>query len=135
MMARTIVSAAPSRSVDKPYRLEPVAIDGDPRRLASHFLGQDFLENVNIIVLITGVFERSLRKYGPRGYRYMLLEAGHVAQNLCLGAADVGLGALCLGGFRDASLNRFLGLDGQREAVLYCVSVGTAAAAAGGAER
>jgi SagB-type dehydrogenase family enzyme len=91
-------------------------------------LDQHFVEDANVLVLLSAVLPRTLNKYGPRGYRYVLLEAGHCAQNLCLLAAEAGLGAICLGGFNDTRLNRFLGLDGRTEAVLYCVAIGFDAA-------
>ena len=70
------------------------------------------------------VFNRSQKKYGPRGYRYILLEAGHLAQNLCLIAAEFNLGSLCMGGFYDSRLNRFMEFDGLTEAVIYSVAAG-----------
>ena len=70
------------------------------------------------------MFGRSQKKYGTRGYRYVLLEAGHSAQNVCLRAAELGLGSLCMGGFEDARLNRMLGLEPAREGVVYAVAVG-----------
>jgi SagB-type dehydrogenase family enzyme len=85
-----------------------------------------FVREANVVVFLSAVFERTQHKYGPRGYRYILLEAGHVAQNICLLAAEKGLGSLCMGGFVDSKLNRFLGLDGRREAVVYAVGVGYA---------
>jgi len=92
-----------------------------------------FLANVNVIVFLAAVFRRSQKKYGPRGYRYILLEAGHVAQSLCLCATERGLGSLCMGGFRDARLNRWLGLDGITEGVVYSVAIGHPAGGDGGA--
>lgn len=86
--------------------------------------GQAVVEDVCAFLFFAAVFERTLAKYGARGYRYVLLEAGHAAQNTCLIATELGLGSLCLGGFFDARLNRFLGLDGITEAVLYSVAVG-----------
>ena len=74
--------------------------------------------------MISAVFPRTLRKYGARGYRYVLLEAGHVAQTICLLAAEQQLGSLCMGGFWDARLNAFLKFDGTTQAVVYCVGVG-----------
>ena len=88
-------------------------------------LAQPFLENANVLVFISAVFDRTLAKYGPRGYRYVLLEAGHLAQNLCLLAAERSLGSLCVGGFMDTRTNAFLGLDPRVEGVVYCVGVGT----------
>ena len=83
-----------------------------------------FIERANIIIFLAAVFHRTLKKYGPRGYRYVLLEAGHVAQNICLSATEQGLGSLCVGGYEDAALNRWLGLDGRCEGVVYSVAVG-----------
>ena len=52
-----------------------------------------------ILIFITALFERSTFKYQDRGYRYTLLEAGHVAQNLNLVANALGYGAVNIGGF------------------------------------
>jgi nitroreductase len=46
-----------------------------------------------------GEGERVERKYGERGYRFLLLEAGHLMQNLCLLSASLGLMTVPLGGF------------------------------------
>ncbi|MDQ2855289.1 MAG: SagB/ThcOx family dehydrogenase [Acidobacteriota bacterium] len=83
-----------------------------------------FILNANLIFFLGAVFKRTQKKYGPRGYRYILLEAGHLAQNLCLVAAEQKLGSLCMGGYTDSRLNRFLGFDGISEAVVYSVAVG-----------
>ena len=86
-----------------------------------------FVSNANLIFFLSAVFNRSQKKYGPRGYRYILLEAGHVAQNLCLVAVEQGLSSLCMGGYTDSKLNRFLGFETAEEAVVYSVAVGYAA--------
>jgi SagB-type dehydrogenase family enzyme len=85
-----------------------------------------FILNANLIFFLSAVFKRTQKKYGPRGYRYILIEAGHVAQNLCLVAAEQKLASLCMGGYYDSRLNRFLGFDGVKEAVVYSVAVGYA---------
>lgn len=92
----------------------------------SPLLVDPFVREANVVVLIAAVFSRTQRKYGPRGYRYILFEAGHVAQNICLMATEKGLGSLCMGGFIDSKINRFVNLDGVNEAVLYGVGVGYA---------
>jgi SagB-type dehydrogenase family enzyme len=88
------------------------------------FLTYPFVHDANLIVCFGADFRRTQKKYGPRGYRYILLEAGHAAQNLCLSAADLGLGSLCMGGFFDAALNALLGLRPLEEAIVYSVAVG-----------
>jgi SagB-type dehydrogenase family enzyme len=87
-----------------------------------------FIANANLIFFLSAVFNRTQKKYGPRGYRYILLEAGHVAQNLCLAATGQNLGSLCMGGYIDSQLNRFMEYDGVSEAVVYSVAVGQPAA-------
>lgn len=93
-------------------------------KLHELFLSQFFLENANVVVMISAVFARTLKKYGTRGYRYILFEAGHVAQTLCLLAAEEKLGSLCVGGFWDGHLNRFLEFDPTKQAIVYCAGVG-----------
>ncbi|MBZ5538828.1 MAG: SagB/ThcOx family dehydrogenase [Acidobacteriia bacterium] len=95
--------------------------------MGSCLMAQYFLQNANVVLFFAAVFSRTLNKYGPRGYRYVLLEAGHCAQNICLLVAEMNLAALCVGGFHDSQMNRMLGLDGRSEAVVYCLGIGHAA--------
>jgi SagB-type dehydrogenase family enzyme len=98
---------------------------GDWRPAAAEvFYTWPFVTEAAAIVCFAAVFERCQKKYGPRGYRYVLLEAGHAAQNLCLAAAELELATLCMGGFRDRALNLLLGLEAPKEGVVYTVAVG-----------
>jgi SagB-type dehydrogenase family enzyme len=76
------------------------------------------------LVLVAAVFGRTRFKYGLRGYRFALLEAGHIGQNLLLAATALGLGAVPLGGFYDRRTDEFLGLDGVNESTLYTIATG-----------
>jgi SagB-type dehydrogenase family enzyme len=76
-------------------------------------------------VIVTGMFWRSRFKYGLRGYRFALLEAGHVAQNALLMCVALGLPAVPIGGFYDRSVDDLLQLDGVNESVLYAVCLGS----------
>lgn len=82
------------------------------------------LDEAAATVAITGVFWRSRFKYGLRGFRFALLEAGHVAQNLLLAATALDLAAVPVGGFYDRALERLLHADGVNESAVYAVSVG-----------
>jgi SagB-type dehydrogenase family enzyme len=75
-------------------------------------------------LLVTGMFWRSRFKYGLRGYRFALLEAGHVVQNILLMSVALGLAATPLGGFYDRSVDELLQIDGVNESVLYAVCLG-----------
>jgi SagB-type dehydrogenase family enzyme len=81
-----------------------------------------------LVLVQSLVFARTQTKYLERGYRFGLLESGHIAQNLLLGAVALGLAAAPIGGFWDDPFNELLGLDPEREAVVYSVLVGHAAA-------
>jgi SagB-type dehydrogenase family enzyme len=76
------------------------------------------------VIVLTAVFWRSRFKYGARAYRFALIEAGHVAQSLLLGAAALGLRTLPVGGFYDRSVDALIGIDGVHEAALYLLPVG-----------
>ena len=70
-------------------------------------------------------FWRSRFKYGQRGYRFALLEAGHLAQNVLLAAEALDLGAAPIGGFYDRQLAEFLEIDGVNEGPLYVIPIGS----------
>ena len=106
------------------HTLEVVRPDPLPSLLtAEMFLGQPYLSAAAAVIVVTAVVERSLWKYEDRGYRYLLLEAGHVAQNVNLSATALGLGCLNLGGFFDEDVAALLRLDDD-EVPLYGVAFG-----------
>lgn len=76
-----------------------------------------------VTVALTATFARSRAKYGLRGYRFVLLEAGHVAQNMLLAATALGLASLPWGGYCDAEVDQLLQLDGVERSCVYLVSV------------
>jgi SagB-type dehydrogenase family enzyme len=76
--------------------------------------------------MLSAIWQRTRWKYHERTYRYVLMEAGHLAQNLYLGATALGLGVCAVGAFLDEALNDLLLLDGQEEAALYLIAVGAA---------
>lgn len=84
------------------------------------------LDGAAAVLLALAVFGRTRFKYGQRGYRFALLEAGHVVQNVVLAAAALNLPALPLGGFYDAQVDVLLDADGVEESVVYGVVVGGA---------
>ena len=77
-----------------------------------------------LIVVFSVVFERTQLKYVERGYRFGLLEAGHIAQNLLLVATALGMCSVSMGGFMDDPFNALMQFDTGKEAVVYGVLVG-----------
>jgi len=85
---------------------------------------QDYVRQAGIVVLITAVLERTKRKYGERGYRYILLDIGHLAENLYLACTALGLAIVTTGAFFDDEAADLLGIDGCDEAVMYVAFIG-----------
>lgn len=86
--------------------------------------GEKWIEKAAVVFIITGVLDRTRIKYGDRGYRYSLIEAGHLGQNLCLLATELDLGACPMGGFIDYEVNKMLDIDLQKEVALYLIAIG-----------
>ena len=92
--------------------------------IAKACLDQDFLSEAGVVLVLSAVHRRTRWKYGERAYRYVLLDAGHVAQNIQLEAVSLGLGACAVGAFFDSELNRLLGVEEEEEFALLAVAVG-----------
>lgn len=92
--------------------------------LADLALGQEALRDANLFLCLTAIFARTAWKYGQRGYRYVLLEAGHVGQNLHLVATALDLAAVAIGGFLDQEVNRLLDLPAGEEDAIYLACAG-----------
>lgn len=99
---------------------------GDLRSLITQAaLQQAAVGKADATFVLAAVFERTRRKYGERGFRYVYLEAGHISQNIYLQAVSLGLGSVAVGAFLDEGVNRLLGIDGQSQAAIYLHAVGT----------
>jgi SagB-type dehydrogenase family enzyme len=97
---------------------------GDLRRdISAAALGQDWLRQAPVLIIVAAEFQRTTRKYGERGQRYVQIEAGHVAQNIYLQATALNLGATVVGAFRDERLKAVLGMP-DREDPICIVPVG-----------
>lgn len=106
------------------FRLERLTSLPPGQPLAEACLGQGFLAQAPVNFIWTAIFRRTMAKYGHRGLRYILLDAGHICQNLLLAAGFLGLGGCPVAAFFDEEVNGLLGVDGQEESVLYLASLG-----------
>jgi SagB-type dehydrogenase family enzyme len=98
---------------------------GDFRlKIAQAALDQDMAYAANAVFVWTALFERAKWKYEQRAYRYVYLDAGHIAQNLALAAVSLDLGTCQIGALYDEDVNSLLGIDGKEESVLYMSVVG-----------
>ncbi|MDX1764276.1 MAG: SagB/ThcOx family dehydrogenase [bacterium] len=87
-------------------------------------LNQHMVRHAQVTFLWSAVMERSKWKYRQRAYRYIYLDAGHIAQNLYLAGEALGLGVCAIAAFFDDEVNELIGLDGVEETIIYMATVG-----------
>jgi len=106
------------------HALEELKVGDFAEKIAHAALEQKMCVKAPVVLIWTAVFERSKWKYAQRAYRYVYLDAGHIAQNLALSAIGIGLGSCQIGAFFDDEINQILGVDGMDESVIYLSVVG-----------
>lgn len=111
------------RYVPAAHALVPVLALVPKEALYRAALSQQPLADAPAILVFAGVFERTTRKYGERGRRYVYLEAGHAAQNVYLQATALGLGTVAVGAFQDGAVRRAVGMSVSEEPI-YLMPVG-----------
>ena len=99
-------------------------IDGDVRgTLADAALVQTCVGEAAVALVFTAVYQRTTRRYGDRGAQYVHMEAGHAAQNVCLQAVALDLGAVVIGAFYEDAVSEVLNLPSE-EHPLYIIPIG-----------
>ena len=131
---------APSAGATYPLELYVATVDGpfqyrpnghnvarvtarDVRKDVQRAAGEQDALNAPAVFVFAAVPARTAARHGDRAMRYLQIEIGHAGQNLLLEAVALGLGAVPVGAFSDADLQRVLGLPADR-VVLYLVPVG-----------
>jgi SagB-type dehydrogenase family enzyme len=99
--------------------------EGDFRQeVTDAALGQEMCAAAPAVIIWTAIWMRSKWKYHERAYRYIYVDAGHIAQNLALAACSLELGSCQVGAFFDDFMNELIGLQGDEESVIYLSAVG-----------
>jgi SagB-type dehydrogenase family enzyme len=124
-LAGNVQGLAPGvyRYVPKDHELVQMATGDLRAQLAGAALGQDSVRTAALALVFTAVPARTTGKYGERGHRYVLMEAGHAAQNVHLQAVALGLGTVPVGAFDDQKVTTLLNLP-KGETPLYIIPVG-----------
>jgi SagB-type dehydrogenase family enzyme len=106
------------------FALDPLTEGDQAEAVARACLDQSFMAQAPVVFLWTGVFRRAMHKYGNRGVRYILLDAGHICQNMMIAAEAVGCGSCAVAAIYDSEINQLLRIDDEEESILYAASVG-----------
>jgi SagB-type dehydrogenase family enzyme len=94
-------------------------MEGDFRKdVARTALSQMWMAGAPLNLVITSEYSRITSKYGIRGERYAMIEAGHIGQNIFLQAEALGLRAGIVGAFRDKDVIRVMKITGSHAPLL-----------------
>jgi SagB-type dehydrogenase family enzyme len=91
--------------------------------VAEAAFGQSWVSDAPAIIVLTGIYERTAKKYGGYAERYVHIETGHAAQNVYLQAETLGLGTTIVGAFDDDKIRAILKSD-EDETPLAALPVG-----------
>lgn len=87
-------------------------------------LGQKFVGNAAVVFSWSCVPYRAEWRYMGHSHKNLLLDAGHVCQNLYLAVEALGLGTCAIGAYDQAAMDAIFDLDGEDEYTIYLAPVG-----------
>ena len=92
---------------------------GSTRSILSRGLGK-----ASVIFIFAAQLDRLRKKYQHRAYRLCLLDVGHSAQNLYMGASALNLKVCEVLGYIESEIEQVLGIDGIDTPTFSTVVVG-----------
>lgn len=113
--------------------LERLTKDVDRELLVDASLHRQLVVQCGMVLGIFANWDRLIAKYGDRGYRFALLEAGHAAQNILLTCTASRLAAVPIGGFLGDEIEIAFDATSVAQRVLYLIVVGSCGSGRGDA--
>ena len=86
--------------------------------------GQSWAAKANAVFYYSCVFYRAEWRYGIWAHAPILMDSGHVTENLYLAATSIGLGGCAIAAVEPQIANEAFSLDGREETVFYAMPVG-----------
>jgi SagB-type dehydrogenase family enzyme len=86
--------------------------------------GQQFVGQGAVTFVWATVCQRMEWRYGPLAHRVILIDVGHVCQNLYLACEAVGAGTCGIAAYDQQEVDELIGVDGQEEFAVYLAPVG-----------
>lgn len=87
-------------------------------------LGQKFAGTAQVNFIWSCTPYRTEWRYDYRSHKVMLLDAGHICQNLYIACEALGLGTCAIASYDQELMDRMTGIDGEEEFVVYVAPVG-----------
>ena len=106
------------------HALAPISLGNYSQTLTDVALGQEHVGDAAVDVILVSDYGREFSKYWKRAYRYILLDAGAVMQNIYLAATAMGIGVCAVGAFYDEELCQLLKIDCRRLIPVLIIALG-----------
>ncbi|QPC90231.1 SagB/ThcOx family dehydrogenase [Mesorhizobium sp. INR15] len=95
-------------------------------RISELIGGQEWGDAMPCLILLCAKLDRTMWKYeDANAYRVVLIEAGHIGQNIMLAATGHGLSACPTAALCHSSIKRLLGLERLTDAPIYALTIST----------
>ena len=94
------------------------------RRIEQAALGQSFVARAAVVFFWTAIPYRMEWRYDLAAHKAILLDAGHVCQNLYLACEAIGAGMCAVGAYHQELTDQLLRVDGREEMTIYLAAVG-----------
>lgn len=128
LIIRNITGLAPGvyHYLPMEHALELIGtLENTEQAICDTLCGQKWAAKANVVFYWTMVAYRAEWRYGTHSHRVALLDAGHLCQNLYLGATALGMGTCGIGAFSHDRCCEVFGIDGDEEYMVYTAPVGT----------
>lgn len=99
-------------------------VDGLENKVSDSLCEQKFAAKSAVVFYYSAVPYRSEWRYLTESHKVMLIDAGHVMQNLYLSCGAIGCGTCAIAAFNQDLADNLLSLDGEEEFVIYAAPVG-----------
>ncbi len=98
-------------------------------RLASGTLNQSFTATAPVTFIWSVIPARSEWRYHTAAHRVILMDVGHLCQNLYLATEATGCGTCAIAAYHQQQMDKLIGVDGEEEFTIYLAPVGKITAA------
>ncbi|MCL2377899.1 MAG: SagB/ThcOx family dehydrogenase [Defluviitaleaceae bacterium] len=102
------------------------SIEDYTNKITAMLAGQAWAAKAPVILFYSCIPYRAEWRYDSAAHRVVLIDLGHLGQNVMLSAVALGLGSCCMAAFDQQLCDQVLGFDGLNEYTVYAVSVGAA---------
>jgi SagB-type dehydrogenase family enzyme len=126
LMVNRVDGVAPGLYRYLPLEHKLCLMDEDPRTAREIHIAcyEQYVTESAVTFIWTAIPYRTEWRYATRAHRVILMDAGHLCQNLYLASESIGAGACAVGAYDQARLDAILDVDGVEEMAVYVAPVG-----------